>query len=358
MVMRPPRNRPASKAHVTSQPVPLYEQLVKQYEEAILSRQLKPGDLVDSITDIQRRHRVSRETAKRVLHILTGKGLIVQRVGKGSFVADLGPMKLTWGVIVPFFSVGYEELLSHLTERAALLGREVRRFYDYNNWEEEIRLVAMMQKERYEAVIVIPTLDESRTWEFYSRLSPKDSPVILFDHHMTYRDFSFVVQSYDLGVVRAINYLVEQKPGNVAFVVNEGWAGRNMVLELMTETYRMALRRHRPKCEPLIFDRPSQIEAARLREEGVTGIFCCDDVSAIQVLGRLREQGVAVPGEMNLVSYGNTDLARFFTPAITSVDPHSAEMTSRLVDVVMTGVETPIESRQIVIQPDLVPRET
>lgn len=56
--------------HGDHQPfVPLYEQLVEQYRDAILSHVLHPGDRVDSITEIQRRHRVSRETAKRVLRI-------------------------------------------------------------------------------------------------------------------------------------------------------------------------------------------------------------------------------------------------------------------------------------------------
>jgi len=337
--------------------VPIYERLTDMYRRAIVEHKLLPGTRVDSINDIQQKHGVSRETAKRVLGILSDEGYVVQRPGKGTFVADLGPKQKVWGVIVPFFSVAYEDLLSHVSRLAAPLGREVRRFYDYNSWEEEIRLVAKMQNERYEAIVVIPTLDESRTWSFYSRLSAKDSPVVLFDHHMTYRDFHFVVQSYDLGVVRAMDYLLTAKPGSVAFVANEAWSGRNMVLELMTETYRMVLRRLRPGAEPLILDRAARVDVKELRATGITGIFCCDDVSAIQVIGRLREQGVSWPGEMNLVSYGNTDLARFFTPAVTSVDPHNEEMAVLLVNV-LESIDEAGPARQYVVQPHLVVRET
>ena len=333
--------------------MPIYERLVAQYTQDILAHRLMPGDRVDSIARIQRKFGVARETAKRVLNTLEHQGYIVQRRGKGSFVADLRPMQPVWGVVVPFFSVQYEELLGHLGRLAEPYGREVRRFYDYNNWEEEVRLVAMMQRERYEAIVVIPTLDESRTWSFYSKRSPLDPPVVLFDHTMTYRDFTFVVQSYDLGVVRALDYLFSQKPGGVAFVKNEGWTGRNMVVELMAETYLMALRGKRPAFDPAMVERASDIRAEHLRANGITGIFCCDDVSAIQVIGRLREQGVSIPGEMHLVSYGNTDLARFFTPAITSVDPHSEEMAARLVEV-FSGRR----SGGYVAQPHLVVRET
>lgn len=335
--------------------VPIYEQLTRFYRDAIVANRLLPGDRVDSISQIQRRHRVSRETAKRVLNQLETEGYIIQRVGKGSFVADLGPKLHRWGMILPFFSVQYEDLYARLAHLAAPADREVVRYFDYNNWQEEIRLVELMQSERYEAVVIVPTLDESRTWEFYADLPPRGSRLILLDHTMSYQDFNFVIQSYDLGVVRAMEHLASRKRGGVAFVANEGWTGRNMVLELMTETYRMTLRRRFPGFEPVILERAAEVDAAGLRARGVTGIVCCDDVSAIRAVGRLREQGVDVPAEMGVVSYGNTDLARYFTPALTSVDPHNEEM-ARQVAQFLTA-ETPARV-QYVVQPELIVRET
>ncbi len=339
--------------------VPIYEQLVEQYKGAILEQHLRAGDRVDSISQIQRRYGVARETAKRVLGILAQEGYIVQRPGKGSFVAERREKQPVWGVVIPFYSVQYEDLLSRVTQLAAPLGRTVQRLYDYNNWEEEIRLVKMMLEARYEAIIVIPTLDESLTWSFYSQLAVADSPVVLFDHTMTYRDFNFVVQSYDLGVVRAMEYLLDRGAGGIAFVKNEGWMGRNMVLDLMVETYRMVLRRRRPECEEVILERAGLVDGVSLRDQDVTGVFCCDDVSAIQVIGRLREQGVAIPGDLHLVSHGNTDLARFFRPALTSVDPHNDEMAQRLVEV-LASIEGAAQGQpqQYVIQPELIVRET
>lgn len=336
--------------------VPIYEQLVTLYRQAIMSNRLVTGDQVDSISQIQRRHRVSRETAKRVLNQLESEGYIIQRAGKGSFVADLGPKLRRWGMVLPFFSVQYEDLVARITRLAGLAGREVVRYFDYNNWEQEIRLVQMMQEDRYEAVVIVPTLDESRTWEFYSGLPPRGCRLVLLDHTMSYRDFNFVIQSYDLGVVRAMEHLLSRGLGGVAFVANEGWTGRNMVLELMTETYRMALLDRRPGFEPVILERATLVDAADLRSRGVTGIVCCDDVSAIRAVGRLREQGVAIPGEMGVVSYGNTDLAKYFTPALTSVDPHNEEMAQEVA--AFLNAEGAAELIQHVVQPELVVRET
>ena len=338
---------------------PIYQKLFDKYRDDILSHSLRPGDRVDSITQMQAKHNVARETAKRVLNMLAEEGLIIQRRGRGSFVSDLRPKTKIWGLVFPFFSIQYENLILQVAARAAELGREVRHFCNYNSWEEEIRLVGLMAHQRYEAVVVIPTMDESKTWDFYSQLSPHDSPVVLLDHTMSSNNFRYVIQTYDLGVTRAINHLIGQKGGGVAFIENELWSGRNMVLELMRGTYLDILDKKYPDFEPYVLSRGSNIQARELRKRGITGLFCCDDVSAIQVIGRLREQGASVPGDFGVVSYGNTDLARFFTPAISSVDPRNDEMSSILAEVLISSAESTRQTKQEhVVMPELVIRST
>jgi DNA-binding LacI/PurR family transcriptional regulator len=176
---------------------------------------------------------------------------------------------------------------------------------------------------------------------------------------MTCNPFRFVVQSYDLGVTRAFLHLLEQKKGGIAFVENELWAGRNMVLDLMRGTYMDLMRTRRPDHAPLILPRASSVTADLVRKHHVTGIFCCDDVSAIHVIGRLTEQGLGVPGDVNIVGYGNTHLSRFFTPPITSVDPCYPEMVSVLCQFITTDTAPEnIPHQQYVIQPQLVRRGT
>jgi len=128
-----------------------------------------------------------------------------------------------------------------------------------------------------------------------------------------------------------------------------------MVLELMVGTYLHRLG-DRP---PMILESAGAVTADGLRRAGVWGLFCCDDVSAIQVVGRLRDEGASVPDDFGVVSYGNTDLARYFTPALTSVDPHNEEMAEQLVAVLaLAGVGGLGMGVQHVVQPDLGIRGT
>jgi DNA-binding LacI/PurR family transcriptional regulator len=77
------------------------------------------------------------------------------------------------------------------------------------------------------------------------------------------------------------------------------------------------------------------------------------------VIGKLREQGLDVPGDIRLVSYGDTHLARYFTPRITSLSPHNAEMARRTGEMIRKRINNePCDLCQYIIRPELVVRET
>ncbi len=338
--------------------IPIYQRLFSLYSESILTQRVKPGVRIDSINEIQKKHDVSRETAKRVLKKLSTEGLIIQRAGKGSFVAPLGPRLPVWGVIVPFFSAHVEKLIQSMGSEAEKTGRRIEHYVDYNSWEEETRLVGRMIHERYEAVIVVPTYDESKTAEFYRDLKSGGTLVTLLDHTMAGSYFTYAIQSYDLGVQRAVRYLRSRTGQALAFVKNDTWAGRNMVQEVMEETFKNCVHEEKGG-RPLVIESVAAIGADLLKREKIGGIFCSDDADAVRVIGRLIESGIRLPADVSVISYGNTDLARYFTPGITSIDPHGEEMARRTADMIrghLAGED--VRFCQYVIQPDLVVRET
>jgi DNA-binding LacI/PurR family transcriptional regulator len=339
--------------------VPIYQKLFTYYSEAILTQQVPPGIRIDSINEIRKKHDVSRETAKLVLKKLCAEGLIIQKPGKGSFVAPLGPKKPVWGVIVPFFSAHVEKLIQSLSAEAERLGRRIEHYVDYNSWEEETRLVGRMIHERCEAVVVVPTYDESQAAEFYRNLKSGGTLVTLLDHTMAGSYFTYAIQSYDLGVQRAVRYLRSKTGQTLAFLKNDTWAGRNMVQEVMEQTFVQCVEEEANGRRALVIEHLSAVRPDFLRRERVGGIFCCDDADAVRVLGRLTEWGFRIPSDLSVISYGNTDLARYFTPKITSIDPHGEEMASRIAGMIRAhSLGENVRFSQYVIQPDLVVRET
>ena len=67
---------------------PIYKQLVEQFEEAIRSGKLKPGEQVASMNDFAMQMGISKETVKKTYGILREKGLLIPQQGKGFYVAE------------------------------------------------------------------------------------------------------------------------------------------------------------------------------------------------------------------------------------------------------------------------------
>ena len=67
--------------------VPVYEQIVKQTEQFILTGILKPGDKMISVRNMSLELSVNPNTIQKALAELDGRGLITSVPGKGSFIA-------------------------------------------------------------------------------------------------------------------------------------------------------------------------------------------------------------------------------------------------------------------------------
>ena len=337
--------------------IPIYQRLTEFYQQKILNQEYLPGQRIDSISRIMDRHNVSRETAKLVLRQLSGEGLVVSKAGKGTYIRPRKSLKKIWGMIVPFYSSNIEQLIGYLQEEARKRGRELVYFFDYNNAEEEKRLVGTMIFEGYEAIIVVPNYNEMTTAEFYRRLIPGNTKVMLVDNTMAGSYFRYVIQSYDLGVKRALDYLAQQGNGNLLLVKNEIWKGRNLLHELMEQTFRMLIDERYADRKLFVIDRTSDLNSGYIQKNGIGGILCCNDTDAIRVVGRLKQWCLKIPETVSVVSYGDTELTQFFDPPITAIDCKYEEMACRTAQLFDENQENKL-IEQYIIQPELIVRKT
>src|ERR1700751_1875664 len=78
-------NQPMYKTVRTSR---LYEQIVQQVEEAILTGQLKPGDQLPAERDLAQSFGGSRTAVREAVKALREKGLVAAYTGRGTFVTN------------------------------------------------------------------------------------------------------------------------------------------------------------------------------------------------------------------------------------------------------------------------------
>jgi len=337
--------------------VPVYKNLVDFYKQKINTQELSPDTKIDSIVRIMSRHKVSRDTAKKVLKILSDEGFIRKIVGKGSFITSSTEIKKIWGMVIPFYSSNIEELIRNLKLEAKRTGSDLIYFLAYNNPDEEKRLVSEMIMKGYEAVIVIPNYNETLTADYYRHLIPGNTTIVLVDNTMAGSYFKYVVQSYDLGVARAIEYLSKQNNANFLLVKNEDWRGRNLLYELMVRTFGNTVQEKHPKRKSLTLDNARELTYDYLLQNKIGGILCCTDIDSVRVLGRIKKWGVKIPSEISLVSYGNTELTEYFEPPITTLDCQYQEMAAKTAELITLGKNCGLLEQHIV-NPKIIIRKT
>ncbi len=70
---------------------PIYEQIVVQMKNQIISGKLKPDEMLPSVRTLSKDLRISALTVKKAYDALEQEGYIVTVHGKGSFVANINP---------------------------------------------------------------------------------------------------------------------------------------------------------------------------------------------------------------------------------------------------------------------------
>jgi len=335
--------------------IPIYKRLVSSYMSDIYSGKYLPGQQIDSINKIINRHSVSRETAKIVLKHLAEAGLIVQILGKGSFVKFEEKTVRKWGVILPLYSSNMEQLIEELLSFARTKGMELEYYLHYNNPDEEMRLVSSLIQKGYDTIFIVPNFNEALTADYYNRLHKGNTKIFLVDNTMAGSAFNYVIQSYDLGVKRAAEYLAGRNSGNFLFVKDPAYSGVNMVIESMLSTfthYGEAMYARKV----FSIDHHKKITPGFIRKHNIGGILCYKDADSIKILRKLRVWNIKVPEEISLVNYGNTELIEFFDPGITAVDCCYKEMAQKLE--AMYERKPDEKKEQHVILPKLIIRKS
>lgn len=129
--------------------------------------------------------------------------------------------------------------------------------------------------------------------------------------------------------------------------------------------YRAAMRRHGLAPDVVAGDHTEESGVRAARDlldasDHVTAVFAGNDRCAVGVLDTLRRAGVDVPGDVSVVGYDDSRMARLTHVALTTV-AQDAERTARLaVEAVVERLESEAigPPRDVLLKPRVVVRDT
>ena len=329
-----------------------------------------------NIRELAERARVSPSTVSRVVnHIPTVNRRLAKRVWKA--VAELGysPNRQARGLVSgksrilglvvsamtdPFSPEIIQSFETHAVQR----GYEILVTSTLHDPRRiELSLCRMVER-RIEGVAVLTLGSEESLIE---NLQAHGIPVVFVDAEPYAFKTSVVRIDYGRGIRQAVQHLAALRHERIAYVPGPlyskaGLAKRSAFEKCMPEIGLRA-------SSKLIVTGDDTVEGgmraftqlAQLRNRP-TAIFCSNDMTAIGVMRRAYELGVAVPQELSVIGFDDISFARFITPPLTTVRVPQAELAKLAFHALIRELDRAKcktnEPKEYVLDTDLVLRRS
>ncbi|MBU7585975.1 MAG: LacI family DNA-binding transcriptional regulator [Nostoc sp. TH1S01] len=330
-----------------------------------------------SIEDIARKAGVSHSTVSRALRdspLISSKVReeIKKLAQEMNYVPNAIAQSLqnqrtyTVGVIVtsiadPFFG----ELVEGIEQVARKAGLNVLLNASHGDFEQEIAAIENFHYRRVDGILVA----DSRIGKQYSKqLTQFTVPTVLINIDTQEQSETFHSVAIDdrLGGILAVEHLIELGHTHIGYLgVGDGSKADQQRLEgyqialnqagLLQNTDWVAIP-HRD--EQIISDIDiGKKLLPQLVEQGVTGIFCYNDMVAVGALLACKELGICVPQDLSLVGFDNIALASYITPPLTTVSQRMVEMGESAMTMLLDLFQgKPVDN--ILLSPFVVQRDS
>jgi DNA-binding LacI/PurR family transcriptional regulator len=360
-----------------SRPMPLYLQIAEDIRNRIVAGQLKVGAQLDSHQKISTTYGDSLITVKKALSHLVQEGLLISRIGKGTYVAARQPRPVKVdacciGLVLrdlqsPFFSLivhaaeeaayerGYNILLSNSSDKAEKEEAQIRNF-------RKIGVSGLIVASMYRVYRATPTIES---------LAREGFPFVMVSY-MQDETIPFVGTDHELGGYIATRHLLGLGYRSIGYInAEEG----NLVGELRKAGYLRAL--HEGQGEPeFLFrmqhrgprgprgqwnDFQSGYDIGKSfcsRARRPDAVFVYNDLSALGFEKAVLEAGLRVPEEIAIVGFDDIERGEYADVPLTTIRQPTEEIGRRAVDVLLRMIEGLAAPVRTILSPSLVVRSS
>jgi DNA-binding LacI/PurR family transcriptional regulator len=329
------------------------------------------GLMAISIKDIAKAADVSYATVSRALtgrpgvrastrqNILT----IAQQLG---YVPNAAARRLvtrrtsTIGVIVTtYLDYFYAELLQLVTEAALERNYRVVLASSGFNAERELDEVQALRQERIDAFIVIATRQAE---EYIPVLEAEGIPVVVINQGNE-RPWIYAIETNNSqATCEAVEYLISLGHRRIGYVAGQQeWDNVER-----QDGYLKALQKHGLPYDPTLIvagdvkvsGGKTAFELLRRLDQPPTAVCCYNDETALGVLNAAYLAGIKVPEELSVIGFDDIYLSPYAIPPLTTIRQPKRELAYRAVEVIVKLVEGYKPPRQVVINSELVVRQS
>ena len=368
--LKPPSEpeREGELGEVTARPNK-YRKIVQQLREAIAAGKYLEGDRIPSETQLSRTSGASRLTVARALRELERDGVIERRAGSGSYVKDSPAVRArTFGLLIP--DLGDTEIFEPICQGMA---RASRSTHDELLWggatremesheEQAIQLAQYYVEKDVAGVFFAPLEFTAHQQEINQRILEDFQrariPVVLLD-----RDVVAYPRRSDCDLVGIDNrraghvvteHLVRQGAKRIVFFA---WPNSAHTVKLRMAGYSDAVRQ---------WNLPEMIEistsdglAELMQRRQPDGFVCANDRTAGELMMRLNELGVDIPGVVKIVGIDDARYSSFLHVPLTTLRQPCHDIGAAAVWTMIERIERPrMAARDVLLGCELIVRKS
>lgn len=346
--------------------------LAAERHEIILSLLRQHGTV--RLAELVTRLGVSSVTIRRDVTELADRGLLA-RVHGGVTIARPRAAKseratpgALIGMVAPSVDYYWPQVIQGAQSTvAAAGGRLVLRASRYDAAEDR-RQVGKLLERGVQTVLVAPATDGRGALELLRWLGSLAVPVILVERlpppELPTLALDAVTTAHALGAGLAVRHLVSLGHRRVGLVTSRSSPTSRALRAGWRETIESLGQDRGPDFDVPAYGSPDWAKVydevlGRCRREQVRALLVHSDREAIGLIERARDSGIAVPGELAVVSYDD-EVAAVSDPPLTAVRPQKHRLGALAAELALTrlaeGAERPVHRVQL--WPTLVVRES
>ena len=195
-------------------PTPFYEQIENILRYDIRSGRLKEGDQIESHNELAKKYDVSLITIKKALSNLIKDGILISRIGKGTFVSsghnklDISKHKSIGLVLRDLNHPFYSPIVKSVEKKVSELGYNLLLASSSGDIEKEENQIAHFKRIGVSGLIVASMSLDYKATDYIKKLQISDFPYIMISY-MHDPDYWYVGIEQEQGGYLAAKHLVD-----------------------------------------------------------------------------------------------------------------------------------------------------
>lgn len=350
------------------------EEVKNKILDLIAEQQFEPGSKMPAFRALARKFEASIPTVQRAISMLVSEGILISKVGSGTYVSERRNNKSRLiGILLPYTGMLGDNFLAVAQHRM----REVFQQNGYipvivypqggtrgeERMREELFLIEQLMSQEVAGLIVGSASDVDSP--FWRKLRFFNLPIVCFNNIGRAADqFDFVASDNEQGGVLAAERLIEA--GKVPAIILADQLESDAVSRRVRGFCATFADAGLPAPEVVNLDScfgSSTLIGDRLLEKikKHKGVFAVNDTYAVKTLTALRDDGVKVPEEIAVIGFDDGDICEHVTPRLDSIRQSAGLMGEKaarlLLDRIAAG-DAILDTMHIKVKVSLTKRES